>query len=281
MIIHFFIIFSILTFLFAVLHAILSIVFKFEFKFFDKTLKGIKNSVLTPIIFFLIIFFLFLILYSLSKTDSYLNSFNKITSKGISIGALGDFFNGLIAPTVSIVSIIYLWKAFVQQYKANQMLYSFEIERSFKSDIDWLRISSKDIEKLEYELVKKNNDELKVFLSTSENYQIRKSLYIINTFESLYSKLKEKRTKENNLFDIENEVLLILNSLYLPSLKTIFRTFTNYINNMTEEEKENLDMKNIEIQFLNRFSSFYINSPNLPKDKLFEGNLKIANEIIN
>ncbi len=280
MILHFFIIFSVLTFLYAVIHAILTIIFKFEFKFIGISISFLKNASLIPVLLLLIFFILFLILYSLSKSDTYLHSYNKLTSSGISIGAVGDLFNGLIAPTVSMISVIYLWKAFVQQYRANQMLYSFEIERSFKNDLEWLRNSSIEIEKLEYEVVKKDNDELKIFLNTTENFKIRKLLYIISTFEGFYNKLEDKKSIDNNLYDIENEVLMILNSLYLPSFKEIFRTFANYTNNLPEEDKENLDRKKIEIQFIKNFSAFYAKTPNIPQDRLFEGSLKIAKELI-
>lgn len=281
MILHFFIIFSILAFFFTVIHAILTIVFKVKFNFFYHINKIFKIPVLVPILFLMLFFILFLVLYSLSNSDSYLNSYDKITSKGTSTGAIGDFLNGLIAPTVSMISIIYLWKAFVQQFKANQMLYSFEIERSFKNDLEWLRNNSEEVDKLEKILIVKNDEELKSYLINSENSQIRKSIYIIDVFEGIYLKLEEKKSEENNFENIKNEAMMILNSLYLPSFKIIFRTFTNYINNLSEEDKDNLDRKNIEIEFIKKFSDFYTNTPNITKDRLFEVNLKTITEFIN
>jgi hypothetical protein len=128
--------------------------------------------------------------------------------------------------------------------------------------------------------MKKNNDEITIFLTSAENIKIRKALYLINIFENFYIKLKEMKSPENDLSKVENEVFMIFNSLYLPSLKTIFRTLTSYLNNLTDDEKNNLDNQNIEVQFLIKFQDLYKNTTNMPKDKLFEGNFKIANELI-
>lgn len=109
MISNYLIAFCFLTFAIAVSYAFLAIVFNLKFSFLTRTQELMKEPILAPIIILLLSFFCFLFLHQLVNTVTFKNVMNDILTKDAGKAAIGDFFNGLVAPTVSIISIIYIY----------------------------------------------------------------------------------------------------------------------------------------------------------------------------
>jgi len=279
MIIKLFTAICLLAFIIAILYAFFSIVLKNPLKILNHILNVIKIPLLGIIIIALTTFFTIIVLYGLIKSESFIFSYELLSNKGSSIGGIGDFFNGLVTPTISLISIIYVYKAFNQQYLANRLLTGFEIEKSFREDLEWLRNNSVEVEKLETEIAGKSFSDLKFYLESPNSSQIRKSLYVINTFDKFYFRLQENKDK-GNFSHINDELSMILTSLYLPSFKAIFRSLNAYIINEYEDYQENLDLSKIEVEFLTKFSSIYLKISKSYPDNLFDITFKAVNKFL-
>lgn len=239
--------FCLLSFTIAVLYAFLAIVFNHKFSYLTYTRRLIKEPVLAPVILGLLLLIIFLGLHFLVNNPDFQTSLLDISPKEGGKGAVGDFFNGLIAPTISIISIFFLYKAFQQQYEANQMIIKFEIERGFKEELDWLKNNTEIVEDIEASIVNQTIASLEAYLrGVTGIVEVRKGIFIINLFQKLH--LQSRETKSN----LNPEIRELFTSLYLPSYKNIYREFYLYITDQTT-----LNRNAIEVILLEKFTKLY------------------------
>lgn len=277
MIAHFFIGFFMLLFISLVIYSLLSIIFKLQFPWASNLSTAIQKHNLTPLVILLLLGFIYLLVFGLTKSNSYNSFVETISPKSSGLGGIGDLVNGLITPIISVITIIYLYKAFVQQYLANQILFNSEIEKSFKEDLHWLRSNTEISRNLSSEIDGKDNDELTIYLDPSNDYQIRKTIYILNVFLQTYENLK----KHNNLQHIKNDTINILTSLYLPSLSSIYRNLSDYVLNMIAGDEDfSLNFTKAEIEFLDKFTTLYLQTPIQNENRLFTIKVQSFNDIL-
>lgn len=190
------------------------------------------------------------------------------------LGQLGDFYNGLLTPAISLVSVLLLYLAFKQQFIANELFYDFELDRSYSQDLEWLRSSSSDIELLQVEISKKRESELEEYLAVEGARGLRKSVYIISKFEVLLAQIQSHKHLKTR---IGNEVHQILAIFYLHAFKQIFRDLVSYVQYLKYEGKE-LDIDLVEFQFLLRFEKFFNLISEIDNDKLFRASVVYVRE---
>lgn len=249
-----------LTFAIAITYAFLAIAFNHKFNFLVYAQKLMKEPILMPIIIGLFSLFVFLFLHQFVNTETFKTVINDIAPKNSGKGAIGDFFNGMVAPTVSIISIIYIYKAFRQQYDANQMILRFEIDRTFKDDLDWLKNNSEIIENIESSVNNQSISTLSNYLtSVSGTVEIRKGVFVINVFHKLYLRIEEHSNSH-----IKNEITELFSSLFLPSLKVISRELHIFIDN-----QQTFDPNSIEVTLLRNFTLLYEFVKDNDKDTLY------------
>lgn len=262
MISNYFIVLCVLLFFLIAIYTIFIILF--DKKIIDiKNLFRILNSYKQIPLFLIAVFGVssFLI-YGIISTSIYTNSIYSITNNN-GLGSFGDFFNGLITPVVSIISIIYIYKAFVQQFEANKMLYNFELKRDVKEDLNWLRDNSDFLCKLETDINEKNRDELEQFFDLEKEI-FNKLIYTVLIFEETF-----KKTKNNNL-ELKYNAEVVLNSFYLKSYKSIFRDINDYMKNTYENNEDYFqDLTKTEIIFMNNFIDLYNQITLLDVDNIF------------
>lgn len=236
---------------------------------FDKKIINIKNFFKflnsygqTPLFLIFTFGLISFIIYAIITNNVYKNSIKHITNNN-GLGAFGDFFNGLITPVVSIISIIYLYKAFIQQFEANKMLYNFELKRDVKEDLNWLRDNSDFLQQLELDINEKNRDELEQFFNL-EKALLNKLIYTVLIFDETL-----KKTKNNNL-ELNYNTEVVLNSFYLKSYKSIFRDTNDYMNNTFENNQDYFhDLTKTEIIFVKNFIDLYKHIESTDTDNAF------------
>ena len=264
MLLNFFIIFCVLLFFIISIYTLIIVFLKKDIFDFRSFVKELNRYSLVPLTLLLLITIgiLSLFLNFTSKSEFYKNSITEITNNN-GLSALGDFFNGLITPIISIVSIIYIYKAFVQQYRANEMLYKFEYTKNIKEDLNWLRDNSGFLKNLELNINNKNINELEILLE-QEITNLNKLYYTLNTFKNIFDNINENdiETKENTQ--------LILKSFYLKSYKSIFRDFNDFMKNFSELDSNYYnDSTKIEIEFAEIFIKLYKYIQPFDLDKAF------------
>lgn len=264
MVSNYFIVFSIILFFLITLYSIFVIVFDkkvFDVKRIFKTLDSYGQTSLFLLFTFGIFSF---IIFGIINSNFYNNSISEIT-KDNGLGSFGDYFNGLISPVVSIISIIYIYKAFVQQYNANEMLYNFELKRDIQEDLNWLRDNSNFVNDLESKINGKDKESLESLI-VNEITTLNKLNYTVLLFKETL-----KKTEKNINNELNYDIKVVLSSFYLKSYKSIFREFNNY---MKLSYQENLnyynDFSRTEIIFVKSFIELYDLIKSIDTDKTFK-----------
>jgi hypothetical protein len=250
MISNYFIVICVLLFFLIAFYTTFIIIF--EKKIIDiKKLFNFLNSYGQTPLFLIFVFGLSLfIIYGIISSSIYKSSIIDITNNN-GLGTFGDFFNGLLTPIVSIISIIYIYKAFVQQFVANKMLYNFELKRDVKEDLNWLRDNSDFLNNLENTINSKDIKELEFFFNV-EKVLLNKLIYTVLIFNETL-----KKTTNNNL-ELKYNTEVVLNSFYLKSYKSIFRDINNYMKNIHENNEDYFnDLTKTEIIFVKNFIELY------------------------
>ncbi|WP_417290945.1 hypothetical protein [Corallibacter sp.] len=226
----------------------------------------------------LIFFGCTLLIYGVISNSESLPIIIKEISPSNGMGQFGDFFNGILTPFLTIITIVFLYRAFKEQFKANELFYSFELEKSFKEDIDWLRSNSEKIIELENKISSFEGDkQLENYLYSENTILIRESIYFISMFIKIYNKL-DSRIKDvkfdNNeiLNNIKQDVVDIFIIYYLDSFKQVFRDLNNYLNNKSSISKD--EFNGLNIKFMEEFSVLY------PLIKSFDGQSNMFNQQI-
>lgn len=262
MIVNFFLIFCVLLFCLISIYTLITIIIKKDLIDFRKILKTLNDFSLIPLILLIICGFLGFTFYFVINTDFYKNSIKLITnSEGL--GSFGDFFNGLIAPIISAISIIYLYKAFIQQFRANEMLYNFEFEKNIKEDLDWLRDNNNFVRNIVTEINNKDINELQEYL-IKETININKLIYTIN----LFNKIFEQTSKEKNS-DLKQKTIMILNSFFLNDYESIFRDLKDFMINNYEIDNSYFEKNLIELIFSRELIKLHSNLNDIYKDSPF------------
>lgn len=128
------------------------------------------------------------------------------------------------------------------------MILKFEIDRTFKDDLDWLKNNSIIIEKIESSVNNKSESVLDSYLTSVEGaVEIRKGVYVINVFHKLYNKIEDHKN-----LHIKNEITELFFSLFLPSLKIISRELHTYSDN-----KQLYNPTALELTILRKFALLY------------------------
>lgn len=218
----------------------------------------------------------YLCVHLVEHSSTFLSILTTISPRD-GLGQIGDFTNGILAPLISLISVFLLYMAFKQQYRANDLFYNFEVQRSYQNEVEWLRQNSSIVHQLENTIRDKTAEELQDFLNSPDSLNLRMGLYMVNTFQKLFNQL----TDGGNLTDsIRNELHQIFTIFYLPFLKQIFRDLTTYLVFIVNEGQQ-IDHNNVEIKFLVDFSIFYENHlRQLDNDQLFYNQLQLVQQNI-
>jgi hypothetical protein len=250
MISNYFIVICLLLFFAITIYTIFIILFDKKIIDFKNLFKFLNFYGQAPLFLIFVLGFFSFIIYGIISSTTYIKSISDIT-KDNGLGSFGDFFNGLITPIVSLISIIYIYKAFVQQFKANEMLYKFELKRDVKEDLDWLRDNSSFLKQLETDINDKDRDELEDFFNV-EKELLNKLTYTVLIFNETL-----KKTKTNDL-ELKYNTEVVLISFYLKAYKSIFRDLNHYmINTYGIDNDYYQDLTKTEINFVLKFIDLY------------------------
>lgn len=227
------------------------------------------------------IIFLFGI-YFFSTSSSFKNVLDNISEKNL--GQIGDLFNGIVAPLIAVISIFFLYRAFREQLKANELFYNFELERSFKNDLEWLRDNYADIQLIQGKLENKEINDIVMFIDSAESTRLSKSIYtmntVINILEKLDVEIRNQKRENENLSKLEIELIDIVKVLYLDSYKQVFRDFNRYLQSEINDSQKQQRLPLV-INFQDKFVNLYDYIKEYDSERLFSFQLKSYSTIKN
>ena len=201
------------------------------------------------------------------------------------MGQFGDFFNGVLTPFLTIITIVFLYNAFKQQYKANDLFQNFEIERSFKDDIEWLRKNNLKVNGLGEKIRIKSDDELEKNFHPNNNFEIRETIYLIGIFKRVLERADIEISKldnesKSNLIALRFEIIDILKLYYIDEFKLIFRRVGRYYSSKLSNDKEYYKENGIDNKYLKEFVAFYNIIYSKENDPTFKLNFNNITQLI-
>lgn len=229
-----------------------------EFRRLKEVLINYNSLILVCLI---LVAFILLLTILLNKSQSFNSALELISNDGEGYGQIGDLFNGLITPILTIISILFLYRAFKQQFRANDLIQAFELERSFKQDLQLIKKQAKVCSTVLEVIKKKSNTELAIYLEPNSNSEIKDLILIINQFwrmlERTENELGNSIVIDKQLVMLKEEIWQMMSLYYLSNLKDIYRRLGSF-----ELKKRNdieiSDVKNLlHEKYIKEFAKMY------------------------
>lgn len=227
--------------------------------------KFISQPVISTIII-LILFGVVLALTAFLKDFSWFKQVVNELSLKSGPGSIGDFFNGVFAPILGVISIFFLYKAFKEQLIANKWFRNFELERSFKDEFQWLRDKTQieNAENVVAELESLTNIQEQRNYFNSNSVELKELMYQMSKFNKIFTQIKDILENDGdddigkNMLEIKKEALEILVVYYLENYRNIINELLVYLElDLDRLIDSGAVLNSTEVKLFDRFKIMY------------------------
>lgn len=267
--ISFFISSCIVLFAITVILVLLSIIIGNVSEKIKKVFNWLSIHNLVEVAILLAIGFIVFISLILNKAHFYKQMLVEISPKD-GMGQFGDFFNGILAPFLTLISILFLYRAFKQQYIANNLFQNYELEKNIKEDLNWLREKKMEpIQKKPDDFLSLSDDDLKQHFHPTKGDYLRIQVYYIGVFKRNLIKINSMdKLDSNNLSLLKEDMIELLEIYYLSEFKDIFKRLNRYLSQI---ELNEFKRETIALKYLVEYLSLYnIIQNQIDKDNSFK-----------
>lgn len=213
-----------LIFVLTTIVVILSLIDDRIYEGLKKLKKNLQSQNLIYVVFFIFIVLIFFASLTLAFSNIYRSFSNKVSPDN-GLGQIGDLFNGLVAPIISLVSVLFLYRAFKAQIRANNMFYGFETRNMYREEFN-------DLKKY-YSNLKKNGGNDISNISEDEKIDLKGIFFVLEKIKNLFNDLddeirqQQEPDDERKIVKIRQELFDLVNIFFKDEFNHTFRELFN------------------------------------------------------